>query len=74
MSVDEQCEKIFQAIDQDGSESIDLKEFSGYFANFQSFVDVTGDAQTVFKKIDTNGDGSLSKDELKAFISSRLKK
>jgi len=74
MSVDERCNEIFKAIDEDGSESIDLAEFSGYFANFQSIVNVDGDVASVFALIDTNNDGSLSKEELKEFISSRLKK
>lgn len=74
MSVEQRCDEIFAAIDRDGSESIDLNEFSGYFNQFESIVEVTGDAAAVFALIDTNADGSLSKDELKAFISSRLRK
>lgn len=72
MSVEERCEQIFQAIDRDGSQSIDLPEFEGYFAQFKSIVSVDGTAAEVFALIDTNNDGSLSKEELKNFITSRL--
>lgn len=72
MSVEERCEQIFQAIDKDGSQSIDLAEFEVYFAQFKSLVSVQGTAAEVFALIDSNNDGSLSKEELKNFITSRL--
>lgn len=74
MSVDQKCDEIFKAIDQDGSDSIDINEFTGYFEQFKSIVNVEGDAAATFGIIDTNADKSLSKDELKAYISARLKK
>ncbi len=73
MSSEQICEQIFKNIDQDGSESIDVNEFTNFFSQFVGIVNVTGDASSVFKEIDTNGDGSLSKEELKAFITARLK-
>ncbi len=72
MSAEERCEQIFQDIDRDGSQSIDSKEFEGYFNQFKSLVSVEGTSDEVFALIDTNGDGSLSKEELKNFITSRL--
>lgn len=74
MSVEQRCDEIFKTIDSDGSQSIEFNEFSGYFEQFKSIVAVNGDARAVFDEIDTNRDGSLSKEELKNFISSRLLK
>ena len=74
MSAEERCEQIFQAIDRDGSQSIDKDEFEVYFNQFKSLVTVEGTSAEVFALIDTNGDGNLSKEELKNFIASRLNK
>jgi len=73
MSVEETCAKIFSDIDQDGNQTIDLDEFKSYFEQFKDIVLTSGDAEAVFGEIDVNNDGSLTKEELKAYISSRLK-
>jgi len=74
MSYETACDEIFKAIDSDGSDSISIDEFKSYFNDFKDLVTVDGDAQAVFALIDVNGDGSLSKEELKEFIKNRLKK
>lgn len=73
-AVDKKCDEIFNAIDNDKSETIDIKEFEAYFNKFKEFVNVSGDHNQVFNEIDTNKDSFLSKQELKDYIQSRLKK
>jgi len=73
-AVDKKCDEIFNAIDNDKSETIDIKEFEAYFNKFKEFVNVSGDFNQVFNEIDSNKDSFLSKQELKDYIQSRLKK
>lgn len=60
-------EKIFAAIDADGSETIEFEEFKNYTEKFPQILGGKT-AEEVFKNIDVNGDTQLTKEELKLFI------
>ena len=61
-------EKMFSKIDSDGSGGIDKTEFSDIAKKMSEHTENSISADTVYSTYDTNGDGSLSKDELDSFM------
>lgn len=65
-------------VDDDGNHQISFEEFFRFWTNEDKFKYFHGDKKdqldswlAEFRKIDTNGDGTLCVDELKAFCASR---
>lgn len=56
---------IFDAIDANQDDGVSADEFHNYFASMG--VDDKAFAETVFKAMDADGDGSLSKAEFSSF-------
>ena len=62
--------EIFSTIDKDDSKAIDLTEFKAYSGAIKGLVLADQTPESVFALIDTNGDGDLTIEELKAYITS----
>jgi Ca2+-binding EF-hand superfamily protein len=61
-------EKMFQKADGNGDQALSLEEFQQTGKNMPMGKSLSGDkAKEAFGKIDSDGNGSLSKDEMKAF-------
>ena len=61
-------EKMFSKIDSDGSGGIDKTEFSDLAKKMSEMRGSSPNVEDVFSKYDTNGDSSLSIDEMDSFM------
>ncbi len=59
---------LFSKVDGNGSGGIDKTEFTGFANKVKEHTGDSIDLEEAFSKYDTNEDGSLSSDEMKAFM------
>lgn len=64
-----QLEKLFMSFDDDGSNSLDVKELHDMFISNGVFVTLE-QVMELFKIVDEDGSGMLSVDEFKLFLKS----
>ncbi len=70
--MDAKVQEIFNIIDKDNSNSIELPEFTAYAGLIPGLVLPNQTPEQVFSIIDVNNDGSLSPEEIKAYILANL--
>lgn len=66
--MEERVQEIFNQIDKDNSNSIELDEFKAYAGAINGLVLEGQTPEQVFNMIDVNGDGKLTPEELKQYI------
>ena len=67
--MDAKVQEIFDIIDKDKSNSIDLSEFKAYCNQIHGLVLAGQTPEEVFAMIDINSDGSIDPSELKEYVS-----
>ncbi len=69
---DVQLQSIIHEVDSDGKEKIDFKEFLGLMSRKMRDPDTDEELIEVFKVFDSEGDGTISKKEMKLIVGENL--
>jgi len=69
---DVQLQSIIHEVDSDGKEKIDFKEFLGLMSRKMRDPDTDEELIEVFKVFDSEGDGTISKKEMKLIVGDNL--